>query len=114
MQQQIDLEDMQIRLIKKQKVLHKQVEIEREKAKPSSLANPDRADLAYDYAYRDRRLSMLDQLEDRLTETSKALQRIEDGTYGQCTNCGEYILPERLEALPTAPLCINCQRKESR
>ena len=112
MQVQLNLENMQKRLRKEQKVLHKRVEVEREKAKPSSIANPDRADLAYDYGYRDRRLSLLEQLEDQLADVNKALNRIEEGTYGICTNCGEAIMPERLEALPYAELCINCQRKE--
>ena len=37
-----------------------------------------------------------------------ALQRIADGTYGTCANCGAEIAPARLKALPTATLCINC------
>jgi RNA polymerase-binding transcription factor len=40
-----------------------------------------------------------------------ALQRIDDGTYGTCTNCGREIPPERLEASPWASLCIDCKRK---
>ena len=111
MEKQIELMSMKNRLIKQQKVLKTRIKAEKERVAPNSLANPDRADLAYDYAYRDRRLSMLEQLEDQMVETKKALQRIENGTYGQCTNCGDFILPERLEALPSAPLCINCQRK---
>ena len=75
-------------------------------------ALPTRADLAHDYGYRDRRLSLLEQLEDQLADVNKALNRLKKGTYGICTNCGEAIMPERLEALPYAELCINCQRKE--
>jgi RNA polymerase-binding transcription factor DksA len=37
-----------------------------------------------------------------------ALQRIADGTYGVCANCGEAIDPKRLKALPTASRCISC------
>jgi RNA polymerase-binding protein DksA len=37
-----------------------------------------------------------------------ALQRIEDGSYGTCMKCGGPIAPARLEALPTATLCIAC------
>ena len=37
-------------------------------------------------------------------------KRIEDGTYGICTNCGRPISEERLEALPWAELCIDCAR----
>ena len=45
-----------------------------------------------------------------LGEIDDALQRIEDGTYGICTNCGKSIPPERLEALPWAQLCIDCAK----
>lgn len=37
-----------------------------------------------------------------------ALQRIKDGTYGQCARCGEAIPEARLDALPWTPLCRNC------
>jgi DnaK suppressor protein len=36
------------------------------------------------------------------------LARIEHGTYGVCTKCGVAIDPARLEAMPTAALCIEC------
>ena len=112
-QVQIDVDQMRKRLRKQQKVLNEQIEVESKKVKPSLMANPDRADLAYDYAYRARRLSLLEQLEDRFAEVEKAIKRIDERTYGICTNCGKMILPERLEALPYAQLCIDCQRKES-
>ncbi len=37
-----------------------------------------------------------------------ALQRIEDGTYGRCGECGEAINAERLEAIPESTHCIKC------
>jgi RNA polymerase-binding transcription factor DksA len=37
-----------------------------------------------------------------------ALRRMDEGTYGTCANCGAEIPAARLEALPTATLCINC------
>jgi len=46
-----------------------------------------------------------------LAEIDAALQRIEDGTYGICTNCGREISVERLEAYPWASLCIDCKRR---
>ena len=45
-----------------------------------------------------------------LAEIEAALKRIEDGSYGTCSNCGKQIPEGRLEALPWAPLCIDCQR----
>jgi DnaK suppressor protein len=38
-----------------------------------------------------------------------ALNRIEDKSYGACTNCENPILPKRLEAVPWTRLCIQCQ-----
>ena len=38
-----------------------------------------------------------------------ALERIAEGSYGQCDNCGIEIDPARLEAQPTALRCIECQ-----
>lgn len=49
-----------------------------------------------------------------LTEIEAALARIEDGTYGLCTKCGQPIGEERLEALPWATLCIDDKRKQER
>lgn len=45
-----------------------------------------------------------------LAQIDAALQRIEEGTYGTCANCGREIVPERLEATPWASLCIDCKR----
>lgn len=42
----------------------------------------------------------------------KALERIENGTYGACQNCEEPIDRKRLEAVPWALLCIKCQELE--
>ncbi|HZC29947.1 MAG TPA: TraR/DksA C4-type zinc finger protein [Gaiellaceae bacterium] len=49
-----------------------------------------------------------------LTQIDAALKRIDDGTYGICTNCGREIPRERLEAYPWASLCIDCQRQAER
>jgi RNA polymerase-binding protein DksA len=55
-----------------------------------------------------------DNEERLLAEIDAALKRIEDGTYGTCTNCGKQISEERLEARPWATLCIDCQRERER
>jgi RNA polymerase-binding protein DksA len=52
-----------------------------------------------------------DNAEQVLSEIDAALKRIEDGTYGTCTNCGKEIPRERLEANPWASLCIDCKRR---
>jgi DnaK suppressor protein len=52
-----------------------------------------------------------DNAEQVISEIDAALQRIEDGTYGTCTNCGQKIPRERLDANPWADLCIDCKRR---
>lgn len=46
-----------------------------------------------------------------LVSIREALDRIADGSYGICADCGEEINPKRLEALPFAILCIECKKK---
>ena len=58
--------------------------------------------------------SLEENSEQVLAEIDAALKRIDAGTYGTCTNCGEPIAEERLEARPWATLCIDCKRKEER
>ena len=52
-----------------------------------------------------------DNAEQVISEIDRALQRIEDGTYGTCTNCGREIPVQRLEVNPWASLCIDCKRR---
>lgn len=42
----------------------------------------------------------------------EALDRVRAGTYGQCKSCGKLIPKARLEAVPTAKMCINCKAKQ--
>ena len=43
-----------------------------------------------------------------LIDINRALARCEDGSYGECLECGENINPKRLEAAPANPHCIAC------
>lgn len=52
-------------------------------------------------------------LQDMLLNTRKALEKMRSGKYGKCENCGKMIESERLEAMPTATLCISCSKKPS-
>jgi DnaK suppressor protein len=45
-----------------------------------------------------------------LRDVVAALQKIDDGSFGNCERCGEVIGDKRLEALPFARYCIDCQR----
>lgn len=49
-----------------------------------------------------------------LSKIQKALDRIEDGTFGLCEECGTEITPKRLEARPETTLCIRCKEDQER
>jgi len=61
-----------------------------------------------------RDLALRDRSRAELEKVEAALRKIEDGTYGACASCGKPIGAERLEAIPWAPLCIDCARKAAR
>jgi DnaK suppressor protein len=46
-----------------------------------------------------------------LVHVREALQRIEDGSFGKCVDCGRPIEPARLEAIPWTPYCHEDQEK---
>lgn len=57
----------------------------------------------------------LEENEERmLAAIDAALERIDEGTYGQCERCGQEIESDRLEALPWATLCIDDKRRDER
>ena len=51
---------------------------------------------------------MLEQSIRHSLEMSRALGKIDAGTYGQCERCREHIAYARLDARPAAALCISC------
>ncbi len=71
----------------------------------------DTATVTYD---RELDYTLEENSEHVLSAIDAALKRIDEGTYGICTNCGQPIAPERLEARPWATLCIDCQRQRER
>ena len=72
------------------------------------------ADTATETYDRELDYTLEENSEHVLAEIDAALRRIEEGTYGICTNCGKPIPEERLEARPWATLCIDCQRERER
>ena len=46
------------------------------------------------------------RLEEKLADVERALQKLDEGTYGTCDVCGDPIAPERLEAIPWATRCV--------
>jgi DnaK suppressor protein len=57
-------------------------------------------------------LSLLGSEQDALDQIEAAIERIEDGSFGQCEECGVKIPEPRLEALPYAALCVQCASQQ--
>lgn len=77
-------------------------------------AGNDQADVGSTSLERDAEMSLAANQQVLLLQTEKALERLEDGSYGICENCGEPIGKLRLMAFPRATLCMECKRKEER
>ncbi len=69
------------------------------------------ADRATDTYEEEKALGLRSHFEGELQDVEDALRRIDHGTYGKCAECGRLISPERLEVMPAARLCIDCQSK---
>lgn len=78
---------------------------------PSGLPNAFLAgtDGARDTEADDEVLAWLRHEREELREVRRALERIDEGRYGDCVECGEPIGLPRLNVLPHAALCVSCQ-----
>jgi len=71
----------------------------------------DRASLETDRSFE---LRIRDRERKLLHKIDKAIERIQNGTYGICEECGAEIGFKRLEARPVTTLCIECKTKQER
>jgi len=60
----------------------------------------------------DLRLARMESAGEEIDEIEAALDRLQDGAYGACEECGKAISLERLRAIPYARLCIPCKQIE--
>ena len=73
---------------------------------------PDPTDRASHEANRNFMLRIRDREHKLIKKIKKALERIDNKTFGICEQCEEEISIERLKARPVTTLCINCKSKE--
>ena len=66
------------------------------------------ADLGSDNFEQEFTLSLMESEGGVLEKIEDALERIEDGTYGECEECGAKIPKARLNAIPYATMCVKC------
>jgi len=70
---------------------------------------PDPVDLAVRNYSKNVMLAVSENDSRQIILINEALERIEDEEYGLCQNCEKEINPKRLDAIPWARYCLNCQ-----
>ena len=83
----------------------------RHQASPSATKG-DSSDLAAESLDSDTAMQLAESDSSEVAQIDKALQNIQEGTYGRCEACGEDIPWPRLDALPYATLCGKCKEQE--
>jgi DnaK suppressor protein len=102
-------------LVYKERELTEEMGRRREDALDAKVADvEDPIDAVISTTGRDTAMQEGGMLYDTLTMVRDALQRIKDGTYGICTDCGEEIEPARLDAVPWTPYCLADQEKHDK
>ena len=72
------------------------------------------ADAGTDNFDREFALSLVSNEQDAIYEIEEAIKRLESGAYGICETCEKVIRKERLEAVPFARMCVQCQSVSER
>ena len=76
---------------------------------PGQMTYGSQASAATQVFEQQRDLALRDRATQQLELVDAALARLDDRTFGTCERCGKPIAPARLEALPWAAHCIECQ-----
>ena len=84
---------------------------EPEEDRSAELSHVDKhpADAGSDAFEREKEFSILEQVEAELSDVDRALERLDQGTYGRCDACGTAIADERLAAMPATRFCVQHQ-----
>jgi RNA polymerase-binding protein DksA len=77
-------------------------------------AGDDQADTGTKTFEREQEITLANAILDRITQVERALERLDEGSYGWCERCGNPIPVERLAAFPSATLCVSCKQLEER
>ena len=115
----VNLDKIRRQLENERKRLMKELEqsaTEASRPRQSSEASPfgkreEEASVTFEM---EKRAVLDGHLQKQLQEVEQALEKINDGTYGLCAECGKQINPARLEALPQATLCLDCKAKKTK
>ncbi|HIE52263.1 MAG TPA: conjugal transfer protein TraR [Armatimonadetes bacterium] len=112
---ELDMEHFRQRLLQVQtRLLQHGEDFDHERAREEELSfdlEDVPTDLAAELLERGREATVEEMIEEFLERIQRALEKIEEGTYGLCEDCGRPIPQARLEALPYAERCVECQSR---
>jgi len=107
-----DLERFKIRLFEeRRRILNDMEKLVKESNELGKNGIMDIGDEASELSNRQLLLSLNEADRKKLLDIEEALERIEEGTYGICEECGEPISIKRLEVKPTSIYCVECKSR---
>lgn len=110
-----DLQELKKRLLeRKETILKKMRQYYEESQEVESNIAQDAIDRAESSYTKEFLLSLTDAEREQLSLINEALRRLARGNYGMCQSCGQPITKKRLEIVPWAPLCVECQQKKEK
>ena len=105
-------------ILVKRNTVEKELESSREKADEvlknnsvNAIYSSHMADAGTDQQEMEKNYYMMDRENTFLQYLNRALEMIEDGTFGICVNCGQFINKERLLEVPHTTSCFECKTK---
>ncbi len=87
------------------------IALNRDHSKTTSMPT-SMAELGSDNFDQELTLSLLGNEKDSLDQIEAAIERIDNGSYGRCEECGGKISKARLEAIPYTSFCVKCASKQ--
>jgi DnaK suppressor protein len=102
----------QAKLLDLRKTILREIQDDMKEGRESEAGDGrDNYDIASDERDREINLLLGDRERKKLAQIDEALQRLDDGEYGECEECGGEIATGRLDAMPFTRLCVTCQEE---
>ena len=108
----VNVKEIRSRLEKERQETQENIERLREGLTYDLETSPEEGDP--DVWEREKTVSLVRSLENKLAEIERALRMTHRGDYGLCERCGQPIDPARLKVMPTATLCLKCKQELER
>ena len=113
-----EVEEFKTLILEKRKVVADDLVVAKEKADEvlknnsvNAIYSSHIADAGSDQQEMEKNYYMVDRENTFLQYLNRALDMLEEGTFGICTNCGKLINKERLMEVPHTSSCFDCKSK---